>query len=147
MSKDFDSQLDSIIGAHKEKQKRINQEASDQQAATEEFYRAWNQHRANVVAPTLNEIVAALAGKGVAADARDMPQGYGVALYVSTGDPRLAQGYGVEGPCLTFKAVSWQCVQIEYPPFHKEEYPLSSVTRELIEAKALKFVREIFGKR
>jgi hypothetical protein len=145
MNKDFDSQLGSLIDAHREKRERTMQKVSDAQAAAEEFYRAWDDHRARVVEPTLNGIVAVLAKKGVAAEVGATSQS-GTALYVSTADARLTQGYRLnEQPCLSFKPLSWQRVQIEYPRFHKEELELSKVTQELIQARALAFIDGLFG--
>jgi hypothetical protein len=143
MSKDFDSRLDSLVAANNEKKKSLSQKAAEQQAATQEFYRAWTAHRAQVVAPALDEIAAALCNRQIAAQVREIPQ-YGIGLYLSTNNARVG---GNVHSHLTFQAVSWRFVLIEYPPFHKEEHPLSNVTRELIEATALKLVEEIFGDR
>ncbi len=146
MSKDFQSKLSSIIDAHRENQEHMRQRAADAEAAGDELRRAWGEHRARVIEPTLAAIVDELSEKKVAAKVKIDPQRGGIALYVSTEDSRLAQGYGVgeDQPSISFLPITRERIQIEYPQYHREEVPMSAITEELIQDKVLAFVTALF---
>ena len=146
MSKEFDAQIDAILGAYKAATDQAAQQALDARTAAAAFSKGWDESRKSVVLPTLNKIVAMLAEKQAVASVAAVPNGVG--LFVP--DPARADIRGHGQPHLAIIA-SPSSSRVEFKHLHGAggsshdgNYSIAEVTPELIEKHVLALVRDVY---
>ncbi|MGB9329295.1 MAG: hypothetical protein WCB10_00855 [Steroidobacteraceae bacterium] len=146
MSKDFDAELDSIVGAHRAADDAAKQRQADSQAAAAAFAKAWEACRNGLVKPLLNEIVQKLASRGVGAQFGELAGGALSLTVPIPGMPLNVRGH--EHPQLSIIPSSGPMnVTFKYaiPGAKQTAYPVEQITREVIEQHALQLVRSVYG--
>jgi hypothetical protein len=152
MNEDFDSRLSSLLDGHFKQREQAATAATDAEGKVQKFFNAWNVHRVELVEPALKKVAEALRGRSIAAtvdlvptyrvvpgaqgNARVAPETSGIALSIPTREVIRR---------LSFQPTTYEKIVIEYPQYHREESGLSDVTRELVQERALSFVREFLG--
>ena len=147
MNKDIDSELDSIVAAHRAVTDAAKQKASDIQAATAAFNRAWEACRNSIVRPTLNEMVSKLTSRGMGAAVGDIVGG-GVAFTVPPPDgPHRARGHEQHPQLLIVGTLGPNRVTIKQSVVGAKEhtYKVDEITKELIQQHAMELVRYVYG--
>jgi hypothetical protein len=147
VSTDFDSELDSIVGAYRAADDAARQQQASNQAAAAAFAKAWEACRNGVVRPALTEIVTKLAGKDVGAQISDTPGG-GVSLSLPTPGiqqrvrnpehPQLVITPSAGPMNVTFKYVGAGAAR-------QSTYTVDQVTREAIQNHVLQLVRSVYA--
>ena len=145
MSKDIDSELDSIVAAHRAVTDAAKQKASDIQAATAAFNRAWEACRNGIVRPTLTEMVSKLSSRGMGATVGDIVGG--IALTVPSPDaPHRARGHEQHTQLLIVGTLGPNHVTIKQSVVGTKEhtYKVDEITKELIQQYAMELVRSVY---
>ena len=146
MSKEFDSQVDTILRAYKAATDQAAQQALDARTATAAFTMGWERCRSGVVLPTLNKIVAMLAEKQAVANVASVPNGVG--LFVP--DPARADTRAHGQPHLAIAAnpsssrVEFKHLHGAGASSHDGNYSVAEITPELIEQHVLALVRDVY---
>ena len=146
MSKEFDTEIDAILGAYKAVIDQAEQQALDARAAAAAFSKGWDARRASVVLQTLNRIVATLAEKQAVANVAVVPNGLGLFVpYPARADVR---GHGQPHVAIT---ANHSTLRVEFKHLHGAggsandgNYSIAEVTPELIEKHVLALVRDVY---
>jgi hypothetical protein len=146
MNKDIDSELDGIVAAHRAVTDAAKQKASDIQAATAAFNRAWEACRIGIVKPTLNEMVSKLSNRGMGATVGDIVGG--IAFTVPPPDaPHRARGHEQHPQLLIVGTLGPNRVTIKQSVVGTKEhtYKVDEITKELIQQHAMELVRYAYS--
>lgn len=146
MSKEFDAQIDAIVGAYKAVTDQAAQQALTARNAVAAFSKGWDACRNTIVLPTLTKIVATLAKKQVVASVAALPVGNGMGLYLP--HPGRADVRGQGQPHLAI-AANPNTSRVEFKHLHGAggndgNYTLGEITPELIEKHVLVLVRDVY---
>jgi hypothetical protein len=155
MSKEFDAEIDAIVGARKAAADEAHQKVLDARAATARFIQAWDACRKNIVDPTLTQIVQSLAQRQVRASVAALAGG-ATALYVPYPDAPQLQGKAAASqlhshiqitPNATTERVNFRHVDSTGTGVSggDSSNTLAEVTTALIEQHALTLVRVVYG--
>ena len=146
MSKEFDAEIDAILGAYQAVIDQAERQALDARAAATAFGKGWDACRSNIVLPTLNKVVATLAEKHAAANVAVVPNGLGLFVpYPSRADVR-----GHSQPHIAIIA-NQSTLRVELKHLHGAgggandgSYSVAEITPELIEKHVLALVRDVY---
>lgn len=146
MSKEFDAEIDAILGAYKAVIDKAERQALDARTAAVAFSKGWDMCRSSVILPTLNKIVATLAEKQAVASVTGVPNGVGLFVpYPARADVR---GHGQPHVAIT---ANQSTSRVEFKHLHGAggsgndgNYSVAEITPELIETHVLALVRDVY---
>jgi hypothetical protein len=150
MAKDIEQELDAIFAHHKARVEQARNEAAGKPAAAEDFSQAATVCLASVIAPALRQMAQALHERGVAA--RVLADGSDVRLDIPVSKhARLGHGHGGY-PYLRARP-DRQSRRIHFERNASDsvggsgvgDYTIAEVNAELVKAKVMDLVRELYG--
>jgi hypothetical protein len=155
MSKEFDAEIDAIVGARKAAADQAQQKVLDARAATARFVQSWDTCRKDIVQPTLSQIVQSLAQRQVRASVAALAGG-AMALYVPYPEAPQLQGKAAAAQIHSHVQItpntSTERVQFKHvdstgasSSAGDSSNPVSEITTALIEQHALTLVRMVYG--
>jgi hypothetical protein len=144
MGKEFDAEIDAIVGAYKAVTDQAARQILDARTAVAAFTKGWDACRNGIVLPTLSKIVATLAEKQMESSVAVLPAG--IELYVPY--PGRASVRGQGQPHMTI-ASNPNTSRVEFKHAHggggaDGNYTLADITPQLIEKHVLALVREVY---
>jgi hypothetical protein len=150
MAKDIEQELDAIFAHHKIRVEQARNEVAGKTAAEEDFTQAATACLVNVIAPALRQMAQALHERGVAA--RVLADGSDVRIDIPVGKhARLGHGHGGY-PYLRARP-DRQSRRIHFERNTSDsvggsgvgDYTIAEVNAELVKAKVMDLVRELYG--
>jgi hypothetical protein len=150
MAKDIEQELDAIFTHHRARVEQARHEAAGKSAAEEDFTQAAAACLASVIAPALREMAQALNGRGVAA--RVLTEGSDARIDIPV-SRHARLGHGLGGyPYLRARA-DRQTQRIHFEQNTSGgrggsgagDYTIAEVDAELVKAKVIELVRELYG--
>jgi hypothetical protein len=150
MAKDIEQELDAIFAHHKARVEQARNEAAGKSAAEEDFTQAAAACLANVIAPALRQMAQALNERGVAA--RVLTDGSDARIDIPV-SRHARLGHGLGGyPYLRARA-DRQSQRIHFEQNSSGgrggsgvgDYNIAEVSAELVKAKVIELVRELYG--
>jgi hypothetical protein len=137
----LDSELDAIIDSCLARQRDAKAAAASGKADDENFYQAWNEHRATIVEPALQEIAAKLQGRGIQVEVRKVRAHHHTGMVIeNTSGIALCCGE----TSLSFTPMG-RSIGVVYPPVHQEMLDTTKITREFVRQMALAFLKKHVG--
>ena len=153
MANDFDDALDAIFTEREARSENARREVARKTEAVAAFAKAWNELRTNIVVPVFIDAVGALGRKGVTASIGEL--GHGVGFYIHVNAVRAGRGRERDGqPYFAILVdASTQLVRFERNRAGVGsgedigDLPLEEVDANIIRARLLTLIRELFSDR
>ena len=150
MAKDIEQQLDAIFAHHKARVEQARNEAAGKTVTEEDFTQAATACLASVIAPALRQMAQALNERGVAA--RVLTDGGDARIDIPVSrHARLGHGLGGYPYLRARPDRQSQRIHFEQNTYGSRggsgvgDYPIAEVDADLVKAKVIGLVRELYG--